>query len=579
MADNDSPGTPTTCTSTSLKHFLEEEVLSRYKEVNELKKAWPNDPENKPFESLYKARKIMEDLHSKLISLHADTEEEAKVAELTLLAIKFELGKNYADSEEPSTAERYFQECVVVLRMNPVDHTNVTLMMQAGNKLGIVWAERSENVKALEHLLRSKEVYDEYKSRNVPPAPFTEAQSLMDAEAVCDTDLWKNLESIHTHTLYFLAQVYSNIGEHETAANYCCTTLDRQIQSKEFDGIDWALNAASLSQFYITRQLFREGRHCLSSADRVLRDWQKTEEDNLAKKEELREKLEQAQADLSRCWIKYSINALQSASEEKKDDESSQKGVSVKEIAFKFEGLNVAEMEALVPVEPIETFDQARAYFLFGQEHVLLAKAFFTLDSHASDYASIVQDHSTLFRLLSLFENDIGRKCRMHKRRIDMLSDVINQLNPQHFLVICRQCHYELGEVSYEMADLKMTVAAQSNAPPQTQPLNKINKFLLSAIEHFEIFTNSFKMGERLDVPEDYFHSYIMAKLWVGRAQGKILFTSAEEERRNMQKSLSLYREIVDFAKVHPKVEEICGKELQMCKEMVELLPAKIAML
>lgn len=580
MADNDQLTPSSTSTSTESVFTIKDEIKSKFSEVRELVKKWPKDPEERPYESLYEARRILEELLSKLTSLHASSEEETKSYEPSLIAVKLELGKNYADADEPSTAETHFRECVAILEAKPLDRANVSVMMQACNKLGIIWAERSENEKSLQYLLRSKGVYEEYRKGESPMSPRVEAHALMESEPVDEEEEWRRFESVHTHTLYFLAQVYGNMEDHQTAANYCCITLDRQIQSKEFDGIDWALNAASLSQFYITRQLFREGRHCLLCADRVLKDWQRTLEDELAKKEELREKLERAKADLSRCWIKYSINALQSAVDErkeKKEDKSPKREPSAEAIAFKFEGLDIAELEAQAPVDPIKTFEDARVYFLFGQEHVALAKAFFALDYHASDHASIVQDHSTLFRLLSFFEEDIARKCRMHKRRIDMLGDIVNQMNPQFFLVICRQCHYELGEVSYEMADLKI-VSAEESKSGGTPALNKINRLLLSSISHFENFTESFKSGGKVDVPEDYIHSYVMASLWIARAHSKVLFTSAEEEKRNMLKSLAVYKEIVDFAANHPKVAEICSSELQMCKDMVELLPTKIAL-
>lgn len=42
-------------------------------------------------------------------------------------------------------------------------------------------------------------------------------------------------------------------GETERAATYCHSTLQRQLQLNQFNPMEWALNAATLSQYYITK--------------------------------------------------------------------------------------------------------------------------------------------------------------------------------------------------------------------------------------------------------------------------------------------------------------------------------------
>lgn len=89
-------------------------------------------------------------------------------------------------------------------------------------------------------------------------------------------------ELAYTHTMYYLAQVYKNLGESdlveficfflfffnllkvitkafclpgqtERAATYCHSTLQRQLQLNQYNPMEWALNAATLSQYYITK--------------------------------------------------------------------------------------------------------------------------------------------------------------------------------------------------------------------------------------------------------------------------------------------------------------------------------------
>lgn len=60
-----------------------------------------------------------------------------------------------------------------------------------------------------------------------------------------------------TKTKYYLAQCYQHLGEKETAAIYCHLTLKKQLKCRDFlsffDPIDWAVNAATLGQFFLYR--------------------------------------------------------------------------------------------------------------------------------------------------------------------------------------------------------------------------------------------------------------------------------------------------------------------------------------
>lgn len=62
---------------------------------------------------------------------------------------------------------------------------------------------------------------------------------------------------VHTHTLYYLAQMYKNLGEYERAGQYCHSTLQRQLKYSQFAPLEWAINAATLSQYYITKVGFK----------------------------------------------------------------------------------------------------------------------------------------------------------------------------------------------------------------------------------------------------------------------------------------------------------------------------------
>lgn len=70
------------------------------------------------------------------------------------------------------------------------------------------------------------------------------------------------------------------------------------------------------------------------------------------------------------------------------------------------------------------------------QELVTEAKKLYTLDDFCSDYVELIQDHSRAFKSLCVFELNEDRRSKMHKRRADMLEDIIGELNPQYYLLV-----------------------------------------------------------------------------------------------------------------------------------------------
>ena len=70
-------------------------------------------------------------------------------------------------------------------------------------------------------------------------------------------------ENLHTHTLYYLTQAYKNNGQNKKSAEYGHKTLQRQLLTKMYNPVDWAVNCATLSQFHLTQGDYESARHCL----------------------------------------------------------------------------------------------------------------------------------------------------------------------------------------------------------------------------------------------------------------------------------------------------------------------------
>ena len=114
--------------------------------------------------------------------------------------------------------------------------------------LGIVWFERDATSKALEYFKEAEAFYLKWKD-----------EGSASSKHFC-------------MTLFYLAQVYSNIEEADQGAKYCALTLDMQLKTKTYATHDWTQNAVQLAGFYLEKGRFATAYHLLDAAKVVLRE-------------------------------------------------------------------------------------------------------------------------------------------------------------------------------------------------------------------------------------------------------------------------------------------------------------------
>ena len=109
----------------------------------------------------------------------------------------------------------------------------------------------------------SEQLYSDYLA-STEVAPFVIRDLFIDDEHLTpEEERQMAFESEHTHTLFYLAQIYDKLQKRSESAEYCYATLRRQLETRQFDSIEWALNCATLSQYYITVGDYMSTRHCL----------------------------------------------------------------------------------------------------------------------------------------------------------------------------------------------------------------------------------------------------------------------------------------------------------------------------
>ncbi|KAK2158859.1 hypothetical protein LSH36_162g01012 [Paralvinella palmiformis] len=590
----------------AVEDFLRRHGEEKFKEALRLQDdEAKNDPETEPYKSFYKAREIFHDLKRDVDKQRGDNSDGVFNFMVMSAVLHLKLGINYVGSEEPSTGEEHLNKCLELLAEHRLDEKCCVTLMSALNELGILWATRRNPEKALGYLEKSEKLYIGYKhdvgnSPEMPEEHFEVKQQDQD-EGQLVQKRKEHFEDKHTHTLYYLAQVYGKLEENQKSAEYCHETLRRQLDTRKYEPVDWALNAATLSQFYISHNNFPQARHCLASASYVLQELGDVPQtltvtpDDDESQEELnkRERLPKAWADIYRCWIKYGLMLLEYSqarlyeqldkqySDEQNLDENKvvedtedEKNESI----FKF-NLELTAIESEITDKSVTEFEQAREVFLTVQKWVKSAKEFYVLDGYCTDYVEVVQDHSKLYKLLAGFEHDLDRQSKMHKRRVDMLVDILKQLNMQHYLLISRQLIYELAETYSHMLDIKLAIIEENGMPPSSRAVNKINQLATLSLDQYQAYLDTLKDTNK-QLPSKYSEEderpAMVAHFCMGRLHSKYIESDPAVQIRNVKRSLDCYQYVVDYCKRNPESEPKVKSEKEICEEMVLLLPSKM---
>ncbi|CAD5112635.1 unnamed protein product [Dimorphilus gyrociliatus] len=558
------------------KYFAE--IADKMKEAMRLADTeYKFDPEDFPYRSKYKSREILNEIKTILDNRESDSEESNDRITCLLAAVHMYLGINYVDCEEISSGQEHFEKALAVLEPWKYNEKAFSVYLKTANQLGILWANRQQVSSALKYFEIVEEMYNTFDRLENVPLTVDEITLIKEEETKENRIL--EIEDTFTHTLYYYAQLYCR-DDTDKAANYCKLTLQRQLKySNNFDHIDWAVNAATLSQYYLPNNNYKIARNCLAAASYILSQAPSPEipldvDPNSQVALDAKEKIQKCSADIRRCGVKYGLLLLEN-SWKIVMNQMEETAETDEEDIFKFD----LELDEQIACRHAKSFDEAKKLFLQVQNYLNEAKDFYKLDSHCSDHIEIIQDYSKLFKFLSYFEPDLERQCKMHKRRIDMLTGVLNELNPQHYLLVCRQLQYEIAEIYSAMLDLKLALIESGQKTPDPKSVNKVNQLSNQGIIYYDKFIQSFNNpeGKTPDkIPTEDERPFLIAWFCKGRLFSKIIESNPNIRAKNVQKTIDCYKVLVDYCYNHKETEDKVKDELGICIEMINILPAKI---
>lgn len=307
------------------------EHLTDYKEQYEkaeklVEEESKHDPETEPFRSHYAARDVLVELQNNLknVLIDADPEsEESRTITYILGYIYKDTGRICVWTEELAAGEEYLKKCVFLLEPWKMQPECVNAYIGALNQIGILWSNRQNAKESQKYLSQAEELYKQFKESGLVPLTIYDIFGTKDEiENGKGLDV---LEKTHTLTLYYLAQIIGCLGDLHTSAVYCHTTLKRQLEFDDYEHIDWALNAATLSQYFFNQNRNTESRHHLAAAQYMLdkHELQMYQPDmNEEARAAVLETFHHRSADVMRCWAKYGLNLMLESKNRLLDDDA-----------------------------------------------------------------------------------------------------------------------------------------------------------------------------------------------------------------------------------------------------------------
>jgi KIF-binding protein len=565
------------------------ESLSDFKEKYEhaLKLVEDCKPDSlEPYKNHYKSRDILVELEKKLENLIESTSDEQDVLTFKAIygSVLKEIGKLNIFVEETGESEKYLKRALDVCEPLKFESSIVICYLDVLNQLGILYSKLMDGEKSKEFLLKCEKDAEEFKTtENLPLTVFDVFGTSDEIEKGKGKEA---LEKTITLTYFYLAQIYGTEGDLETSGKYCHFTLKRQLDFNDYEPVDWALNAATLSQYYFGKNMLRQSRHLLAASVYMLDRYS----DELEKKELTPEQREAAvenlkhrTADVHYCFAKYCIYIITTSIERlMQDDEESNKETD--KASFKVSNecdrfnLKLDVYENVITDDFVLTFEDAKEVFLTAQSYLNDAKSYYSLENEASQHARIVQDHATLYKRLAFFEEDAPTQAKLHKRRADQLENLLEKLNPTYYLNICRELLFELGLTYSDILDIKCDILKFSDVQPNM--LSKINLLCHKAIKKFLEFENTYRNKDTKEIPAntevDELQLIACANFNLGRLHYKFITPDKKMQLENVTKSYEHYKIFIDYCEKNPPIAASMKGELGVTKNMCDLLPIKI---
>ncbi|GMH63721.1 hypothetical protein TrRE_jg1244 [Triparma retinervis] len=360
------------------------------------------------------------------------------------------------------------------------------------------------------------------------------------------------LESLHTSTLFFFAQVYGLVQNPRMSCLYCARTTHRQLtQSVKMEGgelnvdetsldvEDWVKNVMTLAKYYHNNGENRQAEHCLAACGAICGLFTNAAkgfgaeggkgafEGMTARSMEAvsgkveREKGEVYLGVLNSCseamlYKQAGVERGGGAGEAGKggalvvDYGEVLGGLSSERSFMEFAGGELEKkVEEFVSANDDKgLYELGKSVFLAANGCIDRATKFFELDGFVTDHIELCLLKANAYKILSLFESEEKRKQAMNLKRVQCIEGLMDKgINETAYAGLIKTLVHEIGSGYMDMFDLKSErVEGKTKRNPtyviKRAEAAKLNELCLQAVYWFSYFLKLYVPTDSM--PKDF---------------------------------------------------------------------------
>ena len=538
-----------------------------------------NDPE--------KRKKAIKIIKSLLDSSFINHYKSNKIIYACLNGIlNFYLGMFNLNNEDQSICETPFNKAINFFNTLPtlIKMRYINLYQEIFNNLGIIYYNKGEIKKGLQHLGKAEQIYkvfndlNGYNFTNDFPKFMKTCCSLNEEDYNGEMEFFSfyidgginknNFEHNYTQTIFYYAQAFTKLGFRKKPIKYCSLILKRQIEFNKFELQDAIVNCVNLSDFYMENQHFAQAEYILISAMSLLPD-------DINKEQKLR-------AALQNQLGKYFLERLKFAAMRLKENNFISENDIISNIVnkkiFTINTLNIVWPQ----IKDIINIEQAKSLFRLANTQFKKALIIYDIENYPLEYIQICQNISQLYKYLITFELDNNRIFAMEERRINILKPILDQIDQKDYVMQWQEICLELAEIFCEIFESNYELIRVKKKKINMKEIEEINKSGEKSIYYYkeiiDYIINEYNKEKEKKLED--FITIITIKSNIGRLYSKLIFLKDIKKRiDSLKKSLEIYKELHkllnDSKNVFGPREDI-QENILMCEEMIGMIPIKI---
>ena len=499
------------------------------------------------------------------------------------------LGSFNASNEDPSVCEEPFTKSIKYFNSFPtkIKMKFVNYYQEIFNNLGIIYYNRGEIKKGLEHLAKAEQIYKTFflelsqnkENKYIFSNDLAFFISNINNEKTNNilfnfetSDFEKNkkiFEHNYTLTIFYFAQAFTKLNFRKKAIHFCSVTLKRQIENNEYDIKDAVNNCINLSDFYLESQNFAQTEYILRCALSLI------PEDKTQKKK-LRASV---QAQLGKYYLERLKLALLLM--RKNTSIANEKNLEELINKKKFTIDNLKDVK-FPEIKDVQSLEEAKSLFRKGNTQLKRALKIFVMDGYVTDHIKITQTISQLYKYLIFFEPDNARIFSMEDRRINLLEPMVQAINHKVYVIQWQEISLELAEIFCEIFESNYEIFRKDPKKIDEKKIEEINEYGRKSLFYYEDIIGYIETeyGKETEKKFEDFITIVTIKSNIARLYSKIIFLDDIKKRvDSLKKSLDIYNQVYKLLKgakdIFGEKEEL-KENLNMCEEMIGMLPIKI---